>query len=128
MVMDPFEIEDTSDWLGCPTPLEMYRQSCRMLENEVQELTTQLRKARQDIFGLVEMHAAEAKECTRLRAELEKAKWAWNSEHLRYVELMNKSNGDQMAHNQLVAELYRQLKVHEGERLPESILTSTQPR
>ncbi|APC18975.1 hypothetical protein BLL42_25935 [Pseudomonas frederiksbergensis] len=28
-----------------------------MLENEVQELTLQLRKAREDIFGLVQMHA-----------------------------------------------------------------------
>lgn len=126
--MDPFEIEDTSDWLGCPTPLEMYRHSCHMLENEVQELTTQLRKARQDIFGLIEMHAAESKECARLRAELEKAKWKWNSEHLRYVELMNQSNGEHMAHNRLVAELYRRLKVYEGDRLPEHILTGNQPR
>jgi hypothetical protein len=128
MVMDPFEIEDTSDWLGCPTPLEMYRQSCRMLENEVQELTTQLRKARQDIFGLVEMHAAEAKECARLRAELEKAKWAWNSEHLRYVELMNKSNGERVANTTLIAELHRRLKVYEGDRLPDDIIPRTQPR
>lgn len=28
-----------------------------MLENDVQELTLQLRKAREDIFGLVQMHA-----------------------------------------------------------------------
>ncbi|CAN1602690.1 protein of unknown function [Pseudomonas mediterranea] len=46
--------------------LEMYEQSYLMLDNEVQELTAQLRKARQDIFGLVEMHAAEAKECAKL--------------------------------------------------------------
>ncbi|WP_431494817.1 hypothetical protein [Pseudomonas brassicacearum] len=126
--MDPLEIEDTSDWLGCPTPLEMYRHSCDMLENEVQELTTHLRKARQDIFGLVEMHAAEAKECARLRAELEKAKWAWNSEHLRYVELMNKSNGDCMLNTRLIAELHRRLKVYEGDGLPDDIITSPQPR
>ncbi|UVL82299.1 hypothetical protein LOY35_18970 [Pseudomonas sp. B21-028] len=44
----------------------MYEQSYLMLDNEVQELTAQLRKARQDIFGLVEMHAAEAKECAKL--------------------------------------------------------------
>ena len=38
--------EDTLGWLGLPTPLQMYRQHCRLLENEVQELNLQLRKAR----------------------------------------------------------------------------------
>ncbi|MBV4552256.1 hypothetical protein HU742_014010 [Pseudomonas sp. SWRI102] len=125
--MDPYEIEDTSDWLGTPTPLEMYKHSCLMLENEVLELTTQLRKARQDIFGLIEMHAAEAKECARLRAELKEAKEKWNSEHIRYVHLMNKSKGDHMARNSLVAELYQRLKVYEGDSLPESMLASNPP-
>jgi hypothetical protein len=128
MVMDPYEIEDTSDWLGTPTPLEMYKHSCLMLENEVQELTTQLRKARQDIFGLIEMHAAEAKEAARLRAELKDAKREWNSEHLRYVELMNKSRSDYAARTALIAELYRRLKVYEGDSLPEYIITNNQPR
>ncbi|SDS41267.1 hypothetical protein [Pseudomonas prosekii] len=60
--MEPYEIEDTSDWLGSPTELETCRQFLRMTENEVQELTLQLRKARQDIFGLVQMHAEVSKE------------------------------------------------------------------
>ncbi|WCM53502.1 hypothetical protein OH720_10970 [Pseudomonas sp. WJP1] len=55
--MDPYEIEDTSDWLGCPTPLETCRHQLRMLENEIEELTLQLRQARQNFFKLVEMHA-----------------------------------------------------------------------
>lgn len=55
--MDPYEIEDASDWLGCPTELETCRHFLRMTENEVLELTLQLRKAREDIFGLVQMHA-----------------------------------------------------------------------
>ncbi|KAF6692761.1 hypothetical protein HFD98_09660 [Pseudomonas sp. EKM23D] len=42
--------EDTCDWLGLPTPLEMYKQHCRILENEIQELNLQLRKARADVF------------------------------------------------------------------------------
>ncbi len=50
--MDPYEIEDTSDWLGCPTPLETCRHQLRMLENEIEELTLQLRQARQNIFEL----------------------------------------------------------------------------
>lgn len=60
--MEPYDIEDTSDWLGSPTELETCRQFLRMTENEVQELTLQLRKSRQDIFGLVQMHAEVSKE------------------------------------------------------------------
>lgn len=55
--MDPYEIEDTSDWLGSPTELETCRYFLRLYENEVQKLRLQLRKAREDIFGLIEMHA-----------------------------------------------------------------------
>jgi len=43
--MDRYEIEDTDDWLGSPTPLETCRHSLRIYENEVQELTLQLRQA-----------------------------------------------------------------------------------
>ena len=54
--MEPYEIENTSDWLGCPTELETFTHYLRMLENEVQELTLQLRKAQENIFGLVQMY------------------------------------------------------------------------
>ncbi|WEX18993.1 hypothetical protein P2T68_17280 [Pseudomonas sp. G11] len=47
--------EDTCGWLGLPTPLQMYRQHCRLLENEIQELNRQLRKAREDVFGISQM-------------------------------------------------------------------------
>lgn len=117
--MDPLDIEDTTDWLGCPTPLEMYQHFCLMLENEVQELTTQLRKARQDIFGLVEMHATETKECARLRAELEKMKWKLSDEYLKYTELSNSTRSELMGQDALIAELYQRLKVFEGDRLPD---------
>lgn len=55
--MDPLNIEDTTDWLGCPTELETVTHYNRLLENEVQELTLKLRKAREDIFGLTKMLA-----------------------------------------------------------------------
>lgn len=48
--------EDTSEWLGCPTPLEMYKHHCAMIEDEVAELEVQLRKARANISGLVQMN------------------------------------------------------------------------
>ncbi|MGE8190023.1 hypothetical protein [Pseudomonas sp. NPDC086278] len=54
--MDPLEIQDTSDWLGCPTELETITHYKLMLENEVQELNLQLRTARENIFGLVRMY------------------------------------------------------------------------
>ncbi|MGB6213677.1 hypothetical protein [Pseudomonas mandelii] len=54
--MDPYEIEDTSDWLGCPTELETCHHYLRLLENEVQELNLQLRSSRETIFGLVKMY------------------------------------------------------------------------
>lgn len=60
--MDRYEIEDTSDWLGCRTELETCRHQLRMLENEIEELTLQLRQARQNIFKLVEMHAEAIKQ------------------------------------------------------------------
>ncbi|AQT95902.1 hypothetical protein [Pseudomonas azotoformans] len=47
--------DDTLGWLGLPTPLQMYRQHCRLLENEIQELNVQLRKARADVFGISQM-------------------------------------------------------------------------
>ncbi|WP_426618258.1 hypothetical protein ACP3TY_19615 [Pseudomonas rustica] len=50
-------IEDTDDWLGCPTPLETCQHQLRMYESEFEELTLQLRQERERIFKLVEMHA-----------------------------------------------------------------------
>lgn len=56
--------EDTLGWLGLPTPLQMYRQHCRLLENEIQELNLQLRKARADVLGISQMLLeTQAKNC-----------------------------------------------------------------
>ena len=63
--------EDTCEWLGCPTPLEMYKQHCLLLENEIQELNLQLRKARADVFcisqTLLEVQAKNAEFAGYLR-------------------------------------------------------------
>jgi len=34
--------EDTSEWLGCPTPLEMYKHQCALLEEEIASLRNDL--------------------------------------------------------------------------------------
>ena len=47
---------DTDDWLGCPTPLEMYQHQCALLEDELIQTAAMLRKARANIAGLVQMN------------------------------------------------------------------------
>jgi chromosome segregation ATPase len=54
--VDPSDIENTDDWLGCPTPLETCRHQLALYENEFEELNLQLRQARERIFKLVEMN------------------------------------------------------------------------
>jgi hypothetical protein len=50
--------EDTSAWLGCPTPLEMYKHQCTLLEDELTQTEALLRNARKNIAGLVQMNDA----------------------------------------------------------------------
>ncbi|KAL0630315.1 hypothetical protein Q9L58_010838 [Maublancomyces gigas] len=65
--------EDTDWWLGSPTPLEMCKQHALMLENEYQEQSLQLRKARQDIQGLIRMHADVLNDKAKTELKLRKA-------------------------------------------------------
>ena len=72
--MDPYEIEDTSDWEGCPTRLETVKHYASMLEEDIQALKLELRAARENISGLVQMN-------DQLSAELEKKRiWMANPE------------------------------------------------
>lgn len=48
--------EDTSDWLGCPSPLEMYKHQCALLEDEIADLYAKLRNARINVTGLIQMN------------------------------------------------------------------------
>lgn len=52
--------EDTAAWLGCPTPLEMYKHQCALLEDELTQTQALLRNARKNIAGLVQMNDALA--------------------------------------------------------------------
>lgn len=116
MSVDPLEIEDTSDWLGCPTELETCRYFLRITENEVQELTLQLRKAREDIFGLVQMHADATKECGVLRAELLKAKVDLSDSNRRATDIETKSNWELMANSRHISELTLRIRELTGEK------------
>ncbi|WP_241668533.1 hypothetical protein [Pseudomonas sp. Sample_22] len=108
--MDPYEIEDTSDWLGCPTELETCRHFLRMYENEVQELTLQLRKSRRDIFNLVQMHAEVSEERDRLRAELNRALISASDANRRVTDIETKTNWELMANTKVISELHAKLR------------------
>lgn len=113
--MDPHEIEDTSDWLGCPTELETCRQFLRMYENEVQELNLQARKAREDVFGLVQMHAEVCKERDKLRAELIKARSDLADAKRKATDIETKTAWELMANGKHISELAAQIKILKGE-------------
>ncbi len=116
MTVDPLDIEDTSDWLGCPTELETCRYFLRITENEVHELTLQLRRAREDIFGLVQMHADVTKECGALRAELLKAKADLSDSNRRASDIETKSNWELMANSRHISELTLRIRELTGEK------------
>lgn len=68
--MELSDIENTDNWLGCPTPLETCRHQLALYENEFEELTLQLRQERERIFKLVEMHAEAVRERDEAMATL----------------------------------------------------------
>ncbi|RKS23576.1 hypothetical protein BJ917_2636 [Pseudomonas sp. WPR_5_2] len=108
--MDLFEIEDTSDWLGCPTPLDTCRHQLRMLENEIQELTLQQRQARQNIFKLVEMHTEAANERDTLRSQLATAKAEAADANRLANDIETRSNCELMAKDKHISELTAKLR------------------
>jgi hypothetical protein len=115
MTVDPLEIEDTSDWLGCPTELETSRYFLRVTENEVQELTLQLRKAREDIFGLVKMHADVSAERDLLRGELKRIQLDLSIVRRKAIDIETKSNWELMSKDRVISELYNRIQKLTGE-------------
>lgn len=85
--MDPLYIEDTDDWLGCPTPLETCRHQLRMYENEFEALTINLKRALQNIQGLVRDNDALTQERDSLRAKLQSAESDLLSEKRRFADV-----------------------------------------
>ncbi|WP_448651764.1 hypothetical protein ACSHWC_28870 [Pseudomonas fluorescens] len=70
--MHPID-EDTSAWLGCPTPLEMYKHQCALLEDEITQSQALLRKARQNIAGLVQLNDVLATRLAEVKEVLKTA-------------------------------------------------------
>lgn len=115
MTVAPLEIEDTSDWLGCPTELETCRYFLRVTENEVQELTLHLRKAREDIFGLVKMHADVSAERDLLRGELKRIQLDLSIVRRKATDIETKSNWELMSKDRVISELYNRIQKLTGE-------------
>jgi septal ring factor EnvC (AmiA/AmiB activator) len=103
--------EDTDWWLGSPTPLEMCRQHALMLENEYQEQSLKLRKARQDIQGLIKMHADALNEKANTELMLRKAQ-------TEIAELKSKmSELDGQIGSLLVVKNQRDIILHQNQEL-----------
>ena len=108
MSVDPLYIEDTDDWLGCPTPIETCRHQLALYENEFEELNLQLRQAREQIFKLVEVHAAAATDRDQLRIELAAAKSEAADATRRATDIETRTNWELMAkdrHMRIVGKL-----------------------
>ena len=112
--MDPLEIEDSSDWLGCPTELDTCRHYLRMLENEVQELTLQLRNAREDIFGLVQMHADVSNDWDHLRSELNCARTDASDANRKEGNIQVKRSLELMLKDKVISELCAKVRTLTG--------------
>ena len=65
--------EDTCEWLNCPTPLEMYKYQCALLEDELVQTQVMLQKARAYITSLVQMNDLLATGKAAAEAALAKA-------------------------------------------------------
>jgi hypothetical protein len=72
--VDPYDIEDTSDWLGSPTELETLKHYASMLEEDIQAMKQEDRASKENITGLITMN-------DELSADLQrKRKWIANLE------------------------------------------------
>lgn len=74
--------EDTSTWLGCPTPLEMYQHQCALLEDELTSAYQMLSRARANIAGLVQMNDLLLAGKIKTEAELRLALADLSSAHI----------------------------------------------
>ncbi len=112
--MDSFDIENTDDWLGCPTPLETCRHQLALYENEFEELNLQLRQSREQIFELVEMHAAVAIELDQLRTQLAAARSEAADANRKATDIETKSNWQLMSKDKHISELSTKLEAATG--------------
>ena len=115
--MNPLYIEDTDDWLGCPTPLETCRHQLRMYENEFEALTLKLERALENIQGLVRDNDALTLERSSLRVELIAAKAEAAEANSRASNIETCSNWELMAKNRHISELNAKILALQGQSI-----------
>lgn len=115
--------QDTEEWLGCPNPLEMYKHHCAMLEDEISALYLQLKKARANIAGLVQVNDALFAGKSEAESSLKKAMADISRQHEETSEL-----GSQVRSLEIVAS-QRDHLFRENQRilLELSVLRGPQP-
>jgi chromosome condensin MukBEF ATPase and DNA-binding subunit MukB len=112
MTVDPYEIEDTSEWLGCPSRLETVKHYASMLEEDIKDLKRQLQIAKENISTLVEMNdqikvELEQKRVWMAHLEAETTEQLSELSSLRLVQSQNET-------------LRRQLQAALDKRVPEN--------
>ena len=90
--MDPYEIEDTSDWLGSPTEHETLKHYAGMLEEDIEALKLELRAAKENITGLITMNDELSVDLQRKRA------WIANLESETTAQLSDIRRLNQILH------------------------------
>lgn len=80
-----------------------------MVQNEVQELTLQRRKAREDIFGLVRMHSAAADERDQLRTKARLLENDLVDARGEASNIESSSNTKLTAKDRIISELYEKI-------------------
>lgn len=115
--------EDTCVWLGCPTPLEMYKHQCALLEDELIQYQIMLRKAQGNIAGLVQMNELLATGKAAAESALKAAQANISRQNYENSEMAGKVRSLELVANQrdhLLRENQRlllELKVFRGPQL-----------
>lgn len=114
--------EDTCQWLGCPTPLEMYQHQCAMLEDEIADLRKDLRAARENIHGLIQMNDDLVTGKADIESELKKA-----LDNICRLNLDNSELGRRVNSLEIVAD-QRDYLLRENQRLLGELNKITEPQ
>lgn len=114
--------DDTSVWLGCPTPLEMYKHQCALLEDELNQTQSALNRARRNIAGLVQLSDDLATGKTSAEDALYKAR----SE----VARLNRENSemDRKVNGLLIVSEQRDHMFRENQRLLGELRKANEPQ
>ena len=94
--MDPYDIEDTSDWLGSPAELQTLKHYAGMLEEDIEALKLELRAAKENITGLITMNDELSVDLQRKRA------WIANLESETTAQLSDIRRLNQILHQKEV--------------------------